>query len=72
MKVATKQLTADFVTAGNEYKELAKAIRHEDGDRAWIRLDELKRKWIDAAWLLHEHLSNAAGELQPSANKEKL
>lgn len=58
MKPATKQLTTNFVTTGNEYQKLAKTIRHEDGDRAWQRLDELKRKWVDAAWLLHEHLAN--------------
>jgi hypothetical protein len=56
--VESTALFANFVRTGNEYKTLAKTIRHEDGDRAWIRLDELKRQWVDASWLLHEHLPN--------------
>jgi len=56
--VESTALFANFVRTGNEYKTLAKALRYEDGDRAWIRLDELKRQWVDASWLLHEHLAN--------------
>jgi hypothetical protein len=65
-KPAAKRMIAEFVSTGNEYKELAKSIRHEDGDRAWIKLDELKATWIDAAWRLHEQLLNAASDLSPA------
>jgi len=49
---------ADFISTGSEYKKLAKVIKYEDGDRAWVELDRLRRKWIDAAWRLHDHLES--------------
>jgi len=50
------ELFAKFVAAGNAYKVLAGEIKYADGDRAWIKLDELKQTWMDSAWRLHDAL----------------
>lgn len=57
-------LLNNFIASGNAYKDLAKSIRYEDGDRAWIHLEELKRNWMDTAWLLHDRVADDQGELQ--------
>jgi len=59
MKISKRNiLTTNFVDAGNTYKKLAKTIKYEDGDRAWIKLDKLKQTWINSAWVLHDKLAN--------------